>query len=88
MAPGDTTFTERQQNIAEALISQMRAIKEENNELRKERDTLAADKDDQAREHKTLTEEIEVLRVHKEENNALQEKISKLEMALDDTQKL
>lgn len=88
MAPDDDTFTARQQTIAQALISQMGTIKEENNELRTERDALAADKDNQAREHQKLMEEIEVLRVQKGENAKLQEKISKLEIALDDTQKL
>lgn len=88
MAPSDDTFTERQQSIAQALIGQMRALKEENNELRRGRDALAADKDNQAEENKTLMKDIEVLRAHKDENDKLQEKISKLEIALDDTQKL
>ncbi|KAE9962028.1 hypothetical protein BLS_000930 [Venturia inaequalis] len=88
MAPSEDTFTERQQSIAQALISQMRALKEENNELRRGRDALAADKDNQAEENKTLMKDIEVLRAHKDENDKLQEKISKLEIALDDTQKL
>lgn len=87
MAADGYSFTGRQQSIAQALISQMRAIKEDNSELRRGHDALAADKDNQAREIKTLMEEIEVLRPHKDENEKLQEKVSKLEMALEDTQK-
>ncbi|TLD21727.1 hypothetical protein E2P81_ATG08315 [Venturia nashicola] len=88
MAPRDDTFTERQQYVAQALISQMRAIKDENIELRKQRDILAADNDNQAGELKTLTAEIEVLRVRNGENEKLQEEVYKLQAARDDIQNL